>query len=992
LDALSTPAEKVLFVNRLVALMDPKLVLEEKPQALLAILLNEFDGKRRIETRPHIPLNELALLTNAPNEPRLGAALNAELVSADGVDILMSFIKKSGVKVLEGPLRDLADRGVPIRVVTTTYVGVTDREAVDRLVNEFGANVRISFESHKDRLHAKAWLIRRSSGFSSAFVGSSNVSGPALNDGTEWNVRLTEASHGDVYRKFQQTFNAYWESGKFLDYVPSRDAEKLDQALEWAAFGSQGRAPATIFTPAVEVTPYRHQVRMLEDLEIERSIHGRRRNLVVAATGTGKTVLAALDYKRMCLDGRPRPSLLFVAHKREILEQAAQTFREVLRDGSFGELFVDGQKPSAWRHIFASVQSISSRDIQSFDPGQFEIVVIDEFHHAEAKTYRRVIDHLRPLELLGLTATPERSDGKNVQDEFFDGHIATELRLWDALDEGLLVPFSYFGIADGTDLRSIRWSRGRYDSAELGLLLSRNEGRAERVLEELSNHVSDLGTARILGFCVDKTHAIFMADFFSRHGVSAKAIISDSSALERDSAKRDLASGNLRAIFAVDIFNEGVDIPSIDTLLFLRPTESPVLFLQQFGRGLRLSSGKSELTVLDFIGAQRAEYRLDIKFTALTSYTKAELKRQLDSGFPYLPSGCSIVLDRQSADAVIGSLKGQINTPVAKLGHELRAQGDVSLNSFLEEQMRDIVDVYGKSRSWTEVRRAAGFIHGESTKFERKLIGRMNQFLHCQDPERNDFYRSLCEGPPARWGALERRDQVLTAMFFWNLYPDARGLDGVKLRTYDEGLELLQTNRIVVEELLQVLSFARSGISAVPQPLSGSLQAMPLYSHVRYTRAELLAAVNYAQLEGQGIWPGANKTRAATGQPAGVYFSKELQTDLLFVNLKKDETHFSPSTMYRDFAISQSKFHWETQNATGPDTPTGRRYLAQSQGDSNVLLATRMNKFDEIGTAAFTLLGKAQISACEGAFPMQVTLELERRMPLSVFEGASIVD
>ena len=991
LDKLSTPLEKVQFVNNLVALMDPELVVDEKPQALLSLLLKEFDGKRRIQTRPHVPLSELALLTNSPNEPRLGAALNAELVSADCVDILMSFIKKSGIKVLEGPLRDLADRGVPIRVITTTYVGVTDREAVDRLVNSFGAQVRISYESHKDRLHAKAWLIKRNSGFSTAFVGSSNVSGPALNDGTEWNVRFTESSHGDVYRKFQQTFNAYWESGKFLDYLPSRDAEKLDQALEWASYGPQGRAAAPVVPPLVELTPYQHQVRMLEDLEIERSVHGRNRNLVVAATGTGKTFLAALDYKRMCLKGAPRPSLLFVAHKREILEQAVKAFREVLRDDTFGELFVDGKKPSAWRYVFASVQSISSRDVESFDPKQFEVVVIDEFHHAEAKTYRRVLDHLTPRELVGLTATPERSDGKNVQDEFFEGRIATELRLWDALDEGLLVPFSYFGIADGTDLRSIRWSKGRYDSHELGLLLSQNEGRAERILDELSNHVSDIGTARILGFCVDKAHAIFMADFFNRHGVSAKAIISDSSSLERDAAKRDLASGKLRAIFAVDIFNEGVDIPSIDTLLFLRPTESPVLFLQQFGRGLRLSGGKSELTVLDFIGAQRAEYRLDTKFTALTSYPKAELMRQLDSGFPYLPSGCSIVLDHRSAEAVVASLKAQINTPVARLGKELITTGDVSLSSFLKERRRDIADIYGKkASSWTGVRRAAGFIEAGSTELERKLLARMNQFLHCGDPERNGFYRGLCEGTAPPWEDMARREQMLTAMFFWNLYPKGRVSEDFQFQKYEQGLDCLRSNQNVVDELVGILDFASSEAAFIPDQLSGSLQGVPLFSHARYTRCEILAAMNYAQLENQSIWPGPTATRAAAGHREGIYHSQDLRTDFLFVTLNKDEAHFAPSTMYRDYAISTSKFHWESQNSTGPETPTGRRYLAQNESGSNILLATRVARKDEIGTAAYTLLGKVQIRSAEGSHPMQITLELERDMPTSVYESAAI--
>ncbi|WP_425560066.1 DEAD/DEAH box helicase family protein, partial [Kineococcus glutinatus] len=427
--------------------------------------------------RPATPLSEAALLTNSHADPSLAAELRAELASADRVDLLCAFVKWSGLRLLERELRDLTARGAPLRVITTTYMGATERAALDALVERFGAEVKVTYETARTRLHAKAWVLRRNTGFDTAYVGSSNLSRAALVEGLEWNVRLSAVANRALLDKFEATFTSYWESSSFETYQPERDGDKLDRALADAGHTSSNR----IRISGLEVTARPHQQEMLEQLAGERQLHDRHRNLVVAATGTGKTVLAALDYRALRAQHGRDLTLLFVAHRHELLDQARRTYREVLGDGSFGDLLVSGHRPRTGRHVFASVQSLSPQVLAELEPDRFDVVVLDECHHATADSYQRILNRLQPIELLGLTATPERTDGQDVP-ALFGGRIAAELRLWDALDGDLLVPFHYFATDDGTDLRSVRWQRGRYDADGLSGLYTGNDARARIVL------------------------------------------------------------------------------------------------------------------------------------------------------------------------------------------------------------------------------------------------------------------------------------------------------------------------------------------------------------------------------------------------------------------------------------------------------------------------------------------------------------------------------
>ena len=792
--------------------------------------------------RPATPFSDAALMTNARDEPTLAAELRAEMGSADEVDLLCAFVKWQGLRLLEDQLRELQRRNVPLRVITTTYLGATDARALDALVNEFGAEVRVNYETERTRLHAKAWLLRRRTGFHTAYVGSSNLSHAALVDGLEWNVRLSAISTPHLLEKFRATFDSYWESQEFEPYAPIKDGDRLRAALETAS-GSRTSDRVTITLSGLEVHPKAYQAEMLEQLDAERTIHDRHRNLIVAATGTGKTVIAALDYRRLVRDTHNRAlKLLFVAHRKEILQQSRRMYQEVLTDATFGEMLVDGQEPTQWRHVFASIQSLSPRRLSEIDPKHFDVVVVDEFHHAEAASYRRLLDHADPLELLGLTATPERADGVDVR-EFFGGRVAAELRLWEALEQNLLCPFHYFGIHDGTDLESIQWKRGGYDLSALNSLYTGNDARTRIVIKELRDKVSDIGTMRALGFCVSVDHARYMAQRFVQAGIPATAISAETSATDRRDALQLLRNRDINVVFAVDLFNEGLDIPEVDTVLFLRPTESATVFLQQLGRGLRLTRGKTVLTALDFVGHQRREFRFDQRFRAMTGVGGKALQRQVEEGFPFLPSGSQIILDRVAQTLVLENIRQQVAPRWAALVSEVRTHPDDRLASYLDASGRALEDILRNNRSWTTLCRDAGKITNETGARETDLVKRVRALAHVDDRLRWATYKSMLNG---RVDASSPAEQRMAQMLFFSLFPNGGGFDRIA-----SGLETLP-NEAVAEEMRQVVDIAFDTARRTTYSLGSvapGLEDVPLEVHATYSREEILAALGFASMQ-----------------------------------------------------------------------------------------------------------------------------------------------
>ncbi|MFF4070507.1 DUF3427 domain-containing protein [Streptomyces chartreusis] len=950
-------------------------LIADGPRQLLALAEKEAPGVYAV--RPLTPLSETALITNSPEDPSLGSELRAELATADRIDLLCAFVKWYGLRVLEDSLRAAAERGIPIRVITTTYIGATDRHALDRLVRDFGAEVRVNYEIRSTRLHAKAWLFRRQSGFDTAYVGSSNLSKAALLDGLEWNVRLSSVATPAVLNKFEATFDAYWNDIAFEPYDPDRDAHKLDDALR-AAGGSTSSQDAKISLSGLEVRPYPHQADMLERLRVAREVHGHQHNLLVAATGTGKTVMAALDYRDLHKEsgGKQYPRLLFVAHRKEILRQSLRKYREVLDDASFGEVLFSGELPRDWKHVFASVQSLTDQRLDQFAPEHFDIIVIDEFHHATAATYRRVLNHFKPKQLLGLTATPERADGLNVQDTFFAGRIAAEMRLWEALDNDLLCPFHYFGVPDGTDLSRLNWRSGTYDQSQLGDLFSADHARARIVIKQVRDKVSDPMSMRALGFCVSRKHAHFMAKCFQEAGFKAEALDSASRPEVRDHVLSQLKAGEIQVIFSVDLFNEGLDIPDVDTLLLLRPTSSATVFLQQLGRGLRRTPDKPVLTVLDFIGQHRAEFRFEEQFRAMTNLSRNRLLEHVEHDFPMLPSGCQIILEGKSKDLVLDNIRTQIKATVQTLAKEVRVFGTPLLADYLRESRREIRELYKSSNSWTSVLRRAGLAELPEQPGEEDLLKRVHAFLHVDDRERADAYARLLSDDAPRYESLSPTDQTYAHMLFFNLWDKAGGFS-----SYAEGLQSLREQRALRSEVQQVLDHVMGQADHLPIPLEGPHAHIPLKIHSAYNRSEILAALGVARLGGQ--MPGSFAQ--------GVLWDEPNQTDALLITLEKNEKDFSPTVRYKDYALAPSLFHWESQSTTAETSPTGLRYQQHTQRGSHVLLFMRRYKDTDIGKAQpWMLLGPATYVSHEGSKPMAITWRLHYELPADVWSYSGI--
>ena len=914
------------------------------------------DGSSAAIRPPLIPLLDTAILTNAPGEPTVGSQLLAEIHSADAIDLVMAFIRYTGIAPMLETLIAHLQTGRPLRVLTTTYTGSTEARALDAL-EKAGAEIRVSYDTSTTRLHAKSWLFHRHSGFSTAYIGSSNLTHSAQVTGLEWNVRVSGARNPDVVEKVTAVFDSYWNSGTFQPY----EREQFLKRTEGASSG-----PAFVLSP-IEIRLEPFQEDLLAKIAFARS-QGHHRNLLAAATGTGKTVMAAVDYSRLA-EHLPRARLLFVAHREEILTQALGTFRHALREPSFGELWVRGQRPQRFEHVFASIQSLTAKGFEHLASDQFDVVIVDEFHHAAATSYTRLLEHVQPVELLGLTATPERSDGLPVL-SWFDERIAAELRLWDAIDQQRLTPFNYYGIHDTTDLRDVPWRRGAgYDVERLTDVLTVNDAYARVVLQELARRTGDPTQVRALGFCVSVRHARFMARVFNEAGIKATAVWADTPDAERRAALRDLKNGTVNVLFSVDLFNEGVDVPAVDTVLFLRPTDTPTLFLQQLGRGLRRHDGKTVCTVLDFVGHHRREFRYDRRYRALLGGTRKHLEQQISAGFPFLPAGCHMELDRVASRIVLDNVRQAVPATWAARVAELRnlaANGShVSLAAFLAETGLELEDIYRGNRSWTELRQAAGLATATAGPADDHLLRACGRLLHIDDRRRIAAYREVFNLPPSTdLGSLS----PTTRRFVQMLVASLAGGAVSRTASLADGLDILQAHGRIRDEMLSVLDVLETRITRATLPLT-THPDVPLEVHARYSRLEILAAF------------GVRETAKMPPWQTGVYWARSARADLLAFTLDKTSGGFSPTTRYRDYALGRDLIHWESQGTTRSDSEVGKRYRHHVRDGSSIMLFARLHANDR----AFWFLGPATYVRHESEQPMAITWRLHHPLPADLY-------
>lgn len=559
----------------------------------------QFDSAEKINIQPdNTVIEPTDVMTGDRDKSRfLYYQLKMSMMKAKKIDIIVSFLMESGVRLILKDLKAALDRGVQVRVLTGNYLGITQPSALYLIKQELGNHVDLRFYSDKERsFHPKAYIFHYESK-SEIYVGSSNISRSALTSGIEWNYRFSSIKDKKNFQLFFNTFEElFFHHSIVIDeeelHRYSKNWHKPAVSKDLARYDNQEEAEDA----RVEVLfqPRGAQIEALYALEDSRA-EGAKKGLVQAATGVGKTYLAAFDsarYKRV----------LFVAHREEILKQAAISFKNVRQSDDYG-FFYGKQKDTERSVIFASVATLGRTEYlkeEYFAADYFDYIVIDEFHHAVNEQYKRIVDYFRPQFMLGLTATPERMDGKNIY-ELCDYNVPYEISLKEAINKGMLVPFHYYGIYDDTDYSGLHPVKGRYDERELAEVYKDNTGRDELIYKYYLKYHSK----RALGFCCSRQHAEDMAKEFCRRGIPSAAVYSNADgefSEARDKAVEQLKNQEIRVIFSVDMFNEGLDIASLDMVMFLRPTESPIVFLQQLGRGLRIYKGKEYLNVLDFIG------------------------------------------------------------------------------------------------------------------------------------------------------------------------------------------------------------------------------------------------------------------------------------------------------------------------------------------------------------------------------------------------------
>ena len=967
---------QVQLVNRIINLVDQEAEdanfnvykVDESAEQLLSILdtVHE-DGAITKMVRPDTSISHSSLFTGSTREPSMYSELKKEILSSNRVDMLVSFIRWSGLRMIMDELRAMLEKGGSLRVVTTPYIGATDLKAIKELSELPNTEIKITYDTKSTRLHAKAHIFHRDTGFTTAYVGSSNLSNAAISSGLEWNVKLAKKDLPETVAKMEATFESYWNSPDFERYTPEEE-ERLRIALKQESYKGMGLET----TYAFDIRPYAYQEEILQNLDAERNVKGHMRNLVVAATGTGKTVISAFDYKRFKEKNPNTPCrLLFIAHREEILKQSLSCFRGVLRDHNFGELFVGSHKPEDHTHLFMSIQTFNSQKWYEKTSAEFyDYIVMDEIHHSPAKSYQKLLTYYKPKILLGLTATPERMDGQSVT-AYFGHRIAAEIRLPEAIERRLLSPFQYFGVTDNVDLSQLKWSQGGYDKNELSNVYTLDriaaQRRAQLIVTSVKKYVNEISDVIGLGFCVSIKHAKFMAEFFNEHGIQSMSLVGTSPEEERKNVKAKLTSGEVNFVFVVDIFNEGVDIPQLNTVLFLRPTDSLTVFLQQLGRGLRLYENKECLTVLDFIGQAHQKYRFENKFAALLSDPTKSIQTEIKNGFVSVPKGCFIQLEKMAQKYILENISKSIGKASVLVDRITTFSSDtgkeLTLSNFLSHYHLSPQDLYSH-KTFSRLQVLAGVKENFQEPMEEIATKTFGRLAFIDSRRWIKFLLEILADPSRiEEGDFTEKEERMLRMFYctiWSEVPQNLADEHVRNNFMN-----LYNSPVLIEELRELLEYNFDHIDFIDKAVDLGFEC-PMDVHCNYTRDQILAAMDY--------WK-----PAAVRQ--GVLWLPEKKTDIFFVTLNKSEKDYSESTMYEDYSISESKFHWQSQNATSDTSPTGTRYINHKKNGSNILLFVRENKKEKGITSPYTFLGLSNYMSHEGSNPMSILFQLEEPIP-----------
>ena len=940
---------------------------------------------------PGMP-HDLPLISGG--EDALHAHLRPLIDRARAVDLSVSFLMTSGVRLILPHLRDLLDRGGQLRLLTGDYLGVTEPAALRLITDLEGERQLHVFQAAQIPFHPKAWMFTFAGDGGALIVGSSNLSRSALTDGIEWNLRHVDPVDPAPLLAARAAFEALLARSEVTELTPAW----IDAYEERRIAPPPAITGAPVETPETAPIPHEVQAEALAALRATRA-KGYGAGLVVLATGLGKTFLAAFD-------SATAARILFVAHREEILTQAMAAFRAVRPRARLGR-YSGEEKDAEADIVFASVQTLSGNaHLTRFEPRAFDYIVVDEFHHAAAATYRRIIDHFQPGFLLGLTATPDRTDGGDLLG-LCEENLVYECDLWSGIDRGLLAPFHYFGVPDPVEYAQIPWRSGRFEEAALTEAVA-TQARAENALEQLAKR----GGKKTIGFCVSRRHADFMAHCAQGRGRRAVAVHSGDTSAPRASALKALEDGDLDIVFAVDMFNEGVDVPSIDTVMMLRPTESPVIWLQQLGRGLRRSAKKTHLAVIDYIGNHRiflTKFRTLLKLGAGDGALRLALERLNDKLIQF-PAGCEVTYDLQALDI----LRSLIRQP--RDGEELAAfyrdfrERHGTRPTASEVQHAGFNPARTGHAGWlgfvadmgdmSEAQRAAWTAHRalldeiETTRMTRsykmlviramieaqafpgqialtdmvervaRLARRNPQITADLSVDPNDTHR-------LRAVLMQQPLKILAETEWFHLGPgtfettfaeaENTALAELASELVDWRLVRYLQARDVVYEMPEVASLAEAAEEAAPQ-LIDPTKSLTLWQE--YQRDQI--APHFGALFNTGSWN------------AGIVVLTGMRAMILLVTM--DKGSMSVGGHYADQFASPTRFVWQTQTSTRRDDRRGQ-ILSGAEPGWTVHLFLRKSKLRDGRAAPFRYAGTVRFAGWEGEAPITVQWDLAEPVP-----------
>lgn len=936
--------------------------------------------------------------------------LRAELLTADHVDFMVSFIRWSGLQLLLRSLSELQKKNTTVRILTSTYLNVTEPKALRRLLDFENVQVKI-FDSGKTSFHTKAYLFSRYSDMNTIIIGSSNLSSTAIQHGFEWNVKLPDVPLLPIYQNAAQLFTELWndERSKPLTQELINDYEKeYRRTQQKTILDTYSYSPRVykVSEPTLTQDSVPVETQILEPNSMQKQAllalsetrkRGKTKGIVIAATGTGKTYLSAFDVKQMNAQ-----TVLFLAHRDELLENAKQTFASVFgseeKMGKVTGTVKEWDKP----FLFSTVQTLYKEEyLKRFSPFHFDYIVVDEFHHAEADTYRKIIDYFKPKFLLGITATPERMDGRDVL-ALCDHNVVYEIRLHQALEAGLLAPFHYFGLGDTVDYEQIPLQNGYFDEKALVKALNSHE-RVDYIIEMIEKFGYDGKKRRALCFCASVEHAKYMAEEFNRRGYVAACLTgADDPCIRKQTVERlEDENDPLEFIFTVNIFNEGIDIPSLNLVLFLRPTESATIFIQQLGRGLRKSKDKEFVTILDFIGNYQRSFIVPLALSGQTNhkaFDRDSLRVVVETDFANLPDGCFVELEEISRQKILEKIK-QIRMDdrqmLAGLYGEFRRELGRSpeIEDFLYTPSAPSLHYFiQKFGSWVQTKERMN----DTNSFDERILN---------NPYLLEMVQRLEQSLPLKWpyefailSLAKQYDKVsvtdvtsyLTSRFGVDLEVEQhesyilRAMERLaapyKKQKWVFG-RCVESTFIFDEEFKKSLNLPDIDVYIVARmdygltefrrtynPTSFFKENQKVQLYQNYTRNELMYLFQSTAKEGS--W------REGISRVDNHY--------LFFVTLNKDKNK-AERLQYNDHFIDTSHFHWQSSNQTSHASERGQDYIHHKERGLHIHLFVR--KFEQMygETLPFTYVGELDYVSSVGDKPMNIKWKLHHALPQDLF-------